>query len=129
VAAEASGGQVLRRRPNPRVAAVLSLIPGLGQLYNGQPRKAMLFLVSIVLTLGPAVLLITFGERFGHSLIDQHAFAFFLLVAFGSVLLFLVLFILGLYLWASAAADARRTAISIREGGVADETKVWFFRL
>jgi hypothetical protein len=45
------------------------------------------------------------------------------------VLLFLVLFILGLYLWASAAADARRTAIAIREGGVAEETKVWFFRL
>ena len=129
MAAEARGGQVLRRRPHPRVAAGLSLLPGLGQLYNGQPRKALYFLLAIVLTLGPAVLLISFGERLGHSLIDQHAFALFLLVAFASVLLFLVLFILGLYLWASAAADARHTAISLREGGVAEEAKVWFFRL
>ena len=117
------------RLPDWRLAAGLSVVPGLGQLYNRQPRKAGFFLLATILTLGPAVLLIMFGERLGHSLIDRHAFTLFLLLAFASVLAFLVLFVLGLFFWASAAADARRTAMSLRDGGVQEATRVWFFRL
>ena len=112
-----------------RVATGLSVLPGLGQLYNGQWRKALFFLLSTLLSLGPAVLLITAGETFGRSLLDQHHLALFLLVAFGSVLCFLLLFILGLFFWASAAADARNTARALRDGRADDAVRTWFFRL
>ena len=116
-------------RHDARIAAALSVVPGLGQLYNGQWRKALFFLVATVLCLGPAVLLITAGESFGHSLLDAHHLALFLLVAFGSVLVFLVLFVMGLFFWASAVADARRTAVALREGRGEEAARTWFFRL
>src|SRR5207253_7783145 len=34
-------------RSNPRLAGWLSLVPGLGQLYNRQPRKAMTFFIGV----------------------------------------------------------------------------------
>jgi hypothetical protein len=117
------------RHPAPRIAAALSIVPGLGQLYNGQPRKAVFFFLSTLISLAAAVLLITYGEGFGHSLLSGHHLAFFLLVAFGSVLVFLVLFVLGLFLWASSAADARRTALAIRSGGLDEAAQTTFFRL
>jgi hypothetical protein len=121
------------RRPSPRhdqrIAAGLSIIPGLGQLYNGQWRKALFFLIGTIVCLGPAVLLITAGERFGRSLLDSQQVALFLLVAFVSVLVFLLLLVMGLFLWASAAADARRTALAIREGRLDDAAQTSFFHI
>src|SRR5215471_10309742 len=112
-----------------RVAITLSIVPGLGQLYNGQWRKALFFLVGTLLCLGPAVLLITAGERFGRSLLGGEHAAVFLLVAFLSVLIFLLLFVMGLFLWASAAADARRTAVAISEGRLDDAARTSFFHI
>lgn len=112
-----------------RLAAGLSLVPGLGQLYNGQWRKALFFFVGTVLCIAPAVVLITAGEHFGRSLLDSGLTALFLLVAFISVLVFLLLFVMGLFLWASAAADARRTAMALRDGRVGDAVRTWFFRI
>lgn len=112
-----------------RVAMGLSVIPGLGQLYNGQWRKALFFLIGTVLCLGPAVLLITAGEHFGRSLLGGGQMALFLLLAFVSVLIFLLLFVMGLFLWASAAADARRTAMALRDGRAGDAVRTWFFRI
>lgn len=117
------------RRRSWRLAVALCVVPGLGQLYNGQWRKALFFLLSTLFTIGPAVLLITLGEGWGHSLLDQHHLALFLLVAFGSVLLFLLLFVLGLFFWASAVTDARRTAAAQAEGGAEEAARTWFFRL
>lgn len=105
------------------------MVPGLGQLYNGQPRKAGRFLLLTVFTVGPAILLITNGEDFGHSLLAGRHFALFLLVALGSVLVFLALFVLGLFFWASAAADARRTALLLRDGDEGEAAKIRFFHL
>ena len=116
-------------RHDRRLAAVLSIVPGLGQLYNGQWRKALFFLVATVICLGPALFLITAGEGFGHSLLDSHHLALFLLVAFGSVLVFLLLFVMGLFFWASAAADARHTAMALREGRGDEAARTRFFRL
>ena len=116
------------RRRDPRVAAALSVVPGLGQLYNFQPGKALFFLLSTVLTIGPAVLLITAGERLGTTLLHRGAGTAFLLLALGSVILFLALFLLGLAFWASAAIDARRSAIEITERRLATG-RWWFFRL
>ena len=116
------------RRRDPRVAAALSVVPGLGQLYNLQPAKALFFLLSTVLTIGPAVLLITAGERLGTTLLHRGAGTAFLLLALGSVILFLALFLLGLAFWASAAIDARRSAIEITEQRLGTG-RWWFFRL
>lgn len=112
-----------------RIAVALSVVPGLGQLYNGQWRKALFFLIGTLLSIGPAVLLITFGEHFGRSLLDSQHTALFLLVAFLSVMLFLFLFVMGLFLWASAAADARRTALALRQGQADDAARTWFFHI
>ncbi len=105
-----------RRRRNPVLAATLSLLPGLGQLYNLQVRKAVAFFLLWVLTLGPSILLITAGEGFGHSLLLDKQFGIFLLVAFASIIAFLVLFLLGLTFWAAAIVDARRSARELSEG-------------
>jgi hypothetical protein len=105
-----------QRRRNPTLAATLSILPGLGQLYNFQPRKALTFFVSWLLTLGPSILLITAGEGFGHGLLEDKQFGAFLIVAFASILAFLVLFLLGLTVWASAIIDARRSAKELTQG-------------
>ena len=116
-------------RHDRRIAAGLSILPGLGQLYNGQWRKALFFFIATLLCLGPAVLLITAGESFGHSLLDAQHFGLFLLVAFGSVLVFLLLLVMGLFLWASAAADARATAMALHEGRADDAAGTRFLRI
>ena len=112
-----------------RIAVALSAVPGLGQLYNGQWRKALFFLIGTVLSIGPAVLLITAGERFGRSLLDSGQMALFLLVALVSVMLFLFLFVMGLFLWASAAADARRTAMALRQGNAEEAARTFFIHI
>jgi len=117
------------RQPNPTVAAIVSVFPGAGQLYNGQRVKALLFLLGTLLTMGPAVLLITKGEEIGHALLKAHADAGFFVFAFVSVLVFIVLFILGLFIWASAAVDARTSARALCEGRDDDANRPWFFRL
>jgi TM2 domain-containing membrane protein YozV len=116
------------RRRDPRLAAALSVVPGLGQLYNLQPGKAAFFLLATVFTIGPAVLLITGGERLGTTLLHRGAGTAFLLLALGSVVVFLALFLLGLAFWASAAVDARRSAIEITEHRLTTG-RWWFFRL
>jgi len=116
------------RRRNPSVAAALSVVPGLGQLYNLQWRKAIFFLLATLLTVGPSVLLIMGGERFGHHVLEQKAFGIFMLVAFGSIIVFLVLFLLGLTFWASAIVDARRSARELSEGRPGTE-RWWLLKL
>jgi len=111
------------------VAAGLSVLPGLGQLYNGQVVKALLYFFGALLTLGPAILLITTGEGIGHALLGAHVFAVFFLVAFLSVLIFLALFVIGLFIWASAAVDARRSATAICAGREEEAAQTWFFRI
>jgi len=113
---ESSAPAPPQRRRNPTLAATLSILPGLGQLYNFQPRKAITFLLSWVLTMGPSILLITAGEGFGHRLLEDKQFGAFLVVAFASILAFLVLFLLGLTVWASAVIDARRSARELSQG-------------
>jgi hypothetical protein len=112
-----------------RVAVALSIVPGAGQLYNGQPRKAVFYALATLFTIGPAVLLITFGERIGSALLQQQSFATFLLLALGSVLVFLLAFILGLYFWASAVVDARYSARELNDGVPGASNRWWFFHL
>jgi arabinogalactan oligomer/maltooligosaccharide transport system permease protein len=121
---------VSSRRRRPNLAASLSVVPGGGQLYNGQPRKAAVFFVATLATIGPAILLITTGERLGTNLLNSHRFTLFLLLAFASIVVFLALFLLGLAFWASSVVDARRSAEELN-AAVHDPNagRWWFFRL
>ncbi len=128
MAAEASGISPLRR-PNPYVATGLSLIPGLGQLYNGQPRKAVYYFVFTLLTIGPAILLITAGQAIGHGLLTRHSDGLFLIVALLSVLVFIGLFLTGLFAWGSSAIDAWLSAKALGSGNVEAASGRRMFRL
>ncbi|HEY6377854.1 MAG TPA: hypothetical protein VI316_01610 [Candidatus Dormibacteraeota bacterium] len=121
---EPAGGRGRRRRPN--LAAALSVVPGGGQLYNGEPGKAAFFLLGTLASMGPAILLITSGERLGTSLLNAHRFTLFLLFAFASIVVFLALFLLGLTLWASAVVDARRSAQERNAGAPPGEGGRWW---
>ena len=108
------------RRCDPRLAAGLSVVPGGGQLYTGQPRKAAYyFLGTGVLLLASAALIVN-AVGFGHDLIAGGAVTGALLLALGAIVAFLGLLIAGLFLWASAAVDAYQSAREIRAGGVPD---------
>jgi TM2 domain-containing membrane protein YozV len=117
------------RPRNPTLAASLCAIPGLGQLYNRQPGKAVFFLLTVLLTIGPAVLLITNGEHIGTRLITDQQGSLFLLFAFGSILVFLGLFLLGLTFWASSVIDARRSALEYNQGESGAAGRWWLLRL
>lgn len=127
--ASEAGGRLPLRKPNPVAAAALCVVPGLGQLYNLQPRKALFFFIGTLLTLGPALALITEGQQIGHALLDAHAEALFLAVALVSVLAFLALFLTGLFLWSSSAVDAWHSANAIAEGRRDEAAARRLFRL
>ena len=116
-------------RPDRRIALALTVIPGLGQLYNRQPRKALFYVIGTVFTLAPAVALLITGENIGHALLRSHVGALFLLVAVVSVLLFIGLFVLGLFAWASAGIDAWRSATALSRGDATEAERRGVFRL
>jgi len=100
------------RRASPRLATWLSAVPGLGQLYNRQPRKAAIFLLGVaglfVVTLnipGATAELLAFWKPRGSAMVLLS-----LLVEMLSLLLFMSTFFLALTFWYDAMHDARRTA-------------------
>ena len=115
-----------RPRTSVRLATWLSVIPGLGQLYNRQPKRAALFLLGVValfvLTLnipGATAELLAFWRPRGNGMVMLS-----LLVEMLSLLLFMATFLLGLIVWYDAMHDARRTAQEIN--GLRDPTGRWW---
>ena len=101
-----------RRRASVRLATWLSLIPGLGQLYNRQPKKAAIFLLGVIglflLTLnipGATGELLAWWKPHGSAMVLVS-----LLVEMLSLLVFMSTFLLALTFWYDAMHDARRTA-------------------
>ena len=101
-----------QRRASVRLATWLSAVPGLGQLYNRQPRKALIFLLGVVglflVTLnipGATGELLAFWKPRGSAMVLLS-----LLVEILSLLVFISTFLLALTLWYDAMHDARRTA-------------------
>jgi hypothetical protein len=127
--ASEAGGVTPLRRPNPGLAAGLSIIPGLGQLYTWHPRKALYYFLWTVCTIGPAVLLIMAGQSIGHGLLTHHSGALFLLVALVSVFLFIGLFLAGLFVWASSIIDAYQSAVAMAAGDLERASQRRMFRL
>jgi hypothetical protein len=97
------------------LATGLSAVPGLGQLYNRQPKKAAIFLLGVVglffLTLnipGATAELLSLWKPRGSAMVLLS-----LLVEMLSLLVFMATFLLALTLWYDAMHDARRTAQEI----------------
>jgi hypothetical protein len=103
------------RRASVRLATWLSAIPGLGQLYNRQPRKAAIFLIGVaslfLITLnipGATGELLALWRPRGSAMVLLSLFVQIL-----SLLLFMATFFLALTAWYDAMHDARRTAQEI----------------
>jgi arabinogalactan oligomer/maltooligosaccharide transport system permease protein len=101
-----------RRRARSRLATWLSVVPGLGQLYNRQPKKAVVFLFGVVLLFlvtlnipGATAELLAFWKPRGSTMVLLS-----LLVEMVSLLVFISTFLLALTFWYDAMHDARRTA-------------------
>jgi TM2 domain-containing membrane protein YozV len=101
-----------QRRASVRLATWLSAVPGLGQLYNRQPKKALIFLVGVVLLFlvtlnipGATGELLAFWKPRGSTMVLLS-----LLLEMISLLVFISTFLLGLTFWYDAMHDARRTA-------------------
>jgi cell division protein FtsW (lipid II flippase) len=127
--ASEAGGVTPLRCPNPGLAAGLSIVPGLGQLYTWHPRKALYYFAWTVFTIGPAVLLIMAGQNIGHSLLTHGSGALFLLIALVSVFLFIGLFLAGLFIWASSIIDAYQSAVAMKAGDLERAAQRKAFRL
>src|SRR5436853_337527 len=74
----------------------------------------VIVVVATLFTVGPAVVVITYGQRIGHALLSHHVVG--VVFAFVSVLLFLALFVLGLLAWISALVDAWSSAGALGSG-------------
>jgi TM2 domain-containing membrane protein YozV len=117
-----------RRHASVRLATWLSVIPGLGQLYNRQPRKAAIFLLGVVslffVTLnipGATAELLALWRPRGSAMVVLS-----LLIQILSLLLFMTTFFLALTAWYDAMHDARRTAQEIN-GERAPGGRWWLF--
>ena len=104
-----------RRRASVRLATWLSAVPGLGQLYNRQPRRAGIFLIAVAglfyVTLnipGATAALLGWWKPHGSVMVLLS-----LLVEMLSLLLFMATFLLALTIWYDAMHDARATAQEI----------------
>lgn len=111
-----------------RLATWLSVVPGLGQLYNRQPKRAAFFLIAVVglfaFTLNipgiTAELLFLWQPRGSFMVMLS------LLLQMLSLLLFMATFLLALTFWYGAMHDARRTAQQIN-GERAPGGRWWWF--
>jgi hypothetical protein len=103
-------------RSSPRFAAGLSVVPGLGQLATGQPRKALHYFLWTVVPLAGSLALLIAAIGFGQGLIAGGSVVWAMLLALATIAVFLSLFVLGLFVWASAAVDAHQSAQEIRTG-------------
>ena len=99
-------------RQSVKLASWLSVVPGLGQLYNRQPRRAAIFFLgvaaSFVVTLnipGATAALLIWWQPRGSTMVLLSLF-----VEMFSLLVFMAVFLFGLVFWYDAMHDARRTA-------------------
>jgi hypothetical protein len=113
-------------RSSPRLAAGLSVLPGLGQLATGQPRKALHYFLWTLVPLTGSLALLIAAIGFGQGLIAGGSVALAMLLALAAIAIFLFLFVLGLFVWASAAVDAHLSAREIRAGAPPSPLRRYF---
>ncbi len=113
----------------PGRAAWLSLLPGLGQLYNGQPRKVPVFFLGV-----PGL----FFASFSIPGLTAEFLAWWrprgsvqvalsVILQLLSLLLFIGVFLFGLIFWYGSAHDARASAQELNSGQTTTG-RWWLFR-
>jgi hypothetical protein len=125
----ASTERMSPRRLHPRRAAYLSIVPGLGQLANGEPRKAAAFLGGVVALFalsfsvpGVTTDLVTIWRPRGSLMVSLSV-----LLQLVSLLVFMALFLAALVWWYASIHDARLTAVE-RNAGSPTRGRWWLFR-
>jgi hypothetical protein len=100
------------KKQSVKLATWLSIVPGLGQLYNRQPKRAVMFLGSVILLFlvtlnipGATAEFLAFWKPRGSGMVLLSLFVEML-----SLLVFMTTFLLALTAWYDAMHDARRTA-------------------
>lgn len=110
------------RRRSPRVARLLSIIPGLGQLYYGAWIRAFQYLAGVVAPALLAALIYSYSFDLG----SVNAGAIVTSIAFVvSELVVLSLVVAMVSFWIAASWDARQGTIALNEGR--PYRPVWWF--
>ena len=110
------------RRRNPRLARLLSIVPGLGQLYYGAPLRAVEYLAGVVVPAVLAALIYSYSFELG----SVHIGAILTSIAFVlSELVVLTLIVAMISFWIAASWDARQGTIALNEGR--PHRPVWWF--
>ncbi len=117
-----------RRHRDWRIAAALSLVPGAGQIYNGQPGKARYYFSWSLGCLGADVLFFLGGSALGRQWIADGRLILSMLFGMIAILVFVSLLIYGLFIWGSAVVDATTASREITETGEASP-KLRYFHL
>jgi hypothetical protein len=105
-----SGG----RTKNPRLARTISIVPGLGQLYYGAPKRALQYLAGVLV---PAALAVWLYEWSLFDLARMEISGLVKSFAFlASELVVLSLVITFISFWIAASWDARQGTIALNEG-------------
>ena len=101
-------------RRNPRLARMMSIIPGLGQLYYGAPKRAGQYLAGVLL---PAALAAVIYQWSLFDLATAPIGGLAKSIAFlASELVVLTLLIIFVSFWIAASWDARQGTIALNEG-------------
>ncbi len=116
------------RRRDWRVAAALSIVPGGGQLYNGQSSKARYYFAWAVGCLAADVLFFLGGSALGRQWIADGRLVPAMVFGMIAILVFLGLLVYGLFIWGSAVVDAAAGARELAEVGEASP-KLRYFHL
>ena len=101
------------RHRNPRLARAISIIPGLGQLYYGAPRRGLQYLLGVLIPAGLAAAIYQWSifdlARFEiDPLLKSLAFLVSELVVLSLVVVFISF-------WIAASWDARQGSIAVNE--------------
>jgi TM2 domain-containing membrane protein YozV len=103
-----------RRRRNPVLARLLSIIPGLGQLYYGAPKRAAQYLAGVLVPAALAVLIYQWSLfDLARMPLDGMVKSFAFLASELVVLTMLIIFV---SFWIAASWDARQGSIALNEG-------------
>ncbi|GAC1334441.1 MAG: hypothetical protein NVSMB17_16060 [Candidatus Dormibacteria bacterium] len=115
-----------RRRRNPRLARLISVIPGLGQLYYGAPRRGIQYFLGVAIPAGLAAAIYQWSifdlARFDiNPLVKSLAFLFSELVVLSLVVTFISF-------WIAASWDARQGSIALNEGR-GHQPRWWYIKV
>ncbi len=116
------------RRRDWRVAAALSIVPGAGQLYNGQVGKARYYFLWALGCLGADVLFFLGGSALGRQWIADGRLILAMIFGMIAIFVFIGLLVYGLFIWGSAVVDATAGAREIAQHGEASP-KLRYFHL